>query len=78
MEPILIVHGGAGDIIDERIKGKFDGMKAAVRIGFRRLKETDDPLTTVELACNVMENLPAFNAGRIKLYLGRSNFWEIF
>jgi len=64
MDPVLIVHGGAGDIVDARIKGKFDGMTTAVRIGFRILRHEDDPVTSVEKAVNVMENLPAFNAGK--------------
>jgi beta-aspartyl-peptidase (threonine type) len=67
IQPVLIVHGGAGDIADDRVEGKYDGMKAAVRQGYKVLLEEDDPLTAVEQAVNVMENLPDFNAGRAEL-----------
>ena len=64
IQPALIVHGGAGDITDDRIAAKFDGMKAAIRVGYQILEDTDNPMDAVERAVNVLENLYAFNAGQ--------------
>lgn len=63
MEPILIIHGGAGVISEARKKGKIVGMKKAVLRGFSVLKETDNPLDAVEMAVRVMEDDDEFNTG---------------
>ena len=38
--PLLIVHGGAGNIPEERVLGKLRGVKLAAQIGFQKLMET--------------------------------------
>lgn len=38
--PILIVHGGAGNIPEERVPGKLRGVKLAAKIGYQVLTET--------------------------------------
>lgn len=63
MEPIVLVHGGAGDIPDERNQGKFNGTILAARVGYRKLKETNSALDAVEAAVRVMELDEYFNAG---------------
>ncbi|XP_022128779.2 probable isoaspartyl peptidase/L-asparaginase GA20639 isoform X2 [Pieris rapae] len=63
MEPILIVHGGAGDIPDSRVQGKLDGIRVAVRAGNKILKEGGTALDAVEAAVVSMEKDEYFNAG---------------
>lgn len=38
MEPIIIVHGGAGDITDSRVPGKHKGVKESVIVGYTILR----------------------------------------
>ncbi|GBP18099.1 hypothetical protein EVAR_12878_1 [Eumeta japonica] len=63
MEPIIIVHGGAGDIPESRIDGKFTGVKLAVSIGHNILQSNGSALDAVEAAVVSMEKDEAFNAG---------------
>ncbi|KAK9506025.1 hypothetical protein O3M35_008039 [Rhynocoris fuscipes] len=62
--PVLVVHGGAGDIPDSRIQPKLDGVRAAARAGYRVLNETGNVLDAIEAAIHVMEDDEAFNAGK--------------
>lgn len=63
MQPIVLVHGGAGDIPVSRVKGKVDGSKKAANIGYKALLETNDVVTAVEKAVKSMELDDYFNAG---------------
>uniref|UniRef100_A0A1B0CWE4 Isoaspartyl peptidase/l-asparaginase n=1 Tax=Lutzomyia longipalpis TaxID=7200 RepID=A0A1B0CWE4_LUTLO len=63
MEPIILVHGGAGDIPDSRDQGKHDGVRQAARIGYSVLRETNSALDAVEAAVKSMEVDENFNAG---------------
>lgn len=68
MEPILIVHGGAGNITDARCPGKLNGMKQALRAGIKHLIPTEglsagSALDAVEAAVCIMECDENFNAG---------------
>ncbi|XP_035432310.2 probable isoaspartyl peptidase/L-asparaginase GA20639 isoform X1 [Spodoptera frugiperda] len=63
MAPIIIVHGGAGDIPDSRVKGKLDGMKVAVTAGHEILMKGGSALDAVEAAVVAMEKDENFNAG---------------
>ncbi|KAM7347983.1 putative isoaspartyl peptidase/L-asparaginase CG7860 [Cochliomyia hominivorax] len=67
MEPILLIHGGAGDITDARINGKFDGMKEALRAAKEHLWPSNgadgNALDAVEAAVREMECNENFNAG---------------
>ncbi|XP_028027155.1 probable isoaspartyl peptidase/L-asparaginase GA20639 isoform X1 [Bombyx mandarina] len=63
MKPIIIVHGGAGDISESRIQGKFDGVKVAVRAGYEKLMNGGNALDSVEAAVVSMELDENFNAG---------------
>lgn len=63
IEPVVLVHGGAGDIPVERVEGKLVGVKCAARIGYDKLKETGCVLDAVEEAVRSMELDPYFNAG---------------
>ncbi|KAJ2945991.1 hypothetical protein O0L34_g4910 [Tuta absoluta] len=63
MKPIIIVHGGAGDIPTSRVQGKLDGVRAAVRAGYDVLKKGGSSLDAVEAAVVSMEIDENFNAG---------------
>ncbi|XP_050684467.1 isoaspartyl peptidase/L-asparaginase [Leptidea sinapis] len=63
MQPIIIVHGGAGDIPESRINGKLEGVKEAVRVGYKILSSGGSALDSVEAAVVSMENDEYFNAG---------------
>lgn len=38
--PVLIVHAGAGNIIQDRVPGKLRGVKLAAQIGYQKLLKT--------------------------------------
>ncbi|XP_072931892.1 probable isoaspartyl peptidase/L-asparaginase GA20639 [Epargyreus clarus] len=63
MHPIIIVHGGAGDIPESRVQGKLDGVKLAVAIGHKILEQGGSALDAVEAAVVSMEKDEYFNAG---------------
>ncbi|XP_059090382.1 isoaspartyl peptidase/L-asparaginase-like [Tigriopus californicus] len=71
MKPVIVVHGGAGEISDSRVQPKLDGMRKAVREGYRILQQNqildaDFPSVAAEAvtaAVRVLEDLEAFNAG---------------
>lgn len=68
VKPILLIHGGAGDISDERVPGKLNGMKRAIRESIHLLIPEDpsqegSALNAVENAVRVMECDENFNAG---------------
>ena len=62
--PVILVHGGAGATPEDLFEAKFNGMKEAVRAGHKVLMEAGNVLDAVEAAIRVMEDDPAFNAGR--------------
>ncbi|XP_034480206.1 probable isoaspartyl peptidase/L-asparaginase GA20639 [Drosophila innubila] len=65
--PVLLIHGGAGDITDSRIAGKFKGIKEALRAAWEKLEPSSNApgnaLDAVETAVRSMELDEAFNAG---------------
>lgn len=67
MEAILLIHGGAGDITDARVNGKFEGMKQALRSAKEHLWPSNggegNALDAVEAAVREMECDGNFNAG---------------
>lgn len=73
MRQIIIVHGGAGDIPQSRVKGKLDGTKAAVIAGHRVLESGGSALEAVEAAVVSMELDESFNAGTLYEILINSN-----
>lgn len=69
IEPIVLVHGGAGDIPDSRDHGKLVGCKLATRLGYEKLMSGGSVLEAVEEAVRSMELDEYFNAGNIPLLL---------
>ncbi|KAH8289745.1 hypothetical protein KR054_010204 [Drosophila jambulina] len=68
--PVLLIHGGAGDIPDSRIIGKFVGIKRALRSAWHLLQPQENSnnvpgnaLDAVEAAVRSMELDENFNAG---------------
>ncbi|XP_022918585.1 isoaspartyl peptidase/L-asparaginase [Onthophagus taurus] len=64
MEPILLVHGGAGFINDDRKATELLlGVKEAAKAGYKVLKSKNSLLDGLEEAVRVMEDNEIFNAG---------------
>ncbi|KAF2879445.1 hypothetical protein ILUMI_26725 [Ignelater luminosus] len=63
MLPVILVHGGAGDIMDSRVPAKIAGVKAAVKAGYAAFEKGGTVVDAVEAAVRIMEDDPAFNAG---------------
>lgn len=64
VEPIIVVHGGAGDIPDCRDRAKFDGMLTAVREAYGNYEKTFSITDACQAAVESMEDDETFNAGR--------------
>lgn len=62
--PVIVVHGGAGDIPDSRDRQKFDGMLAAIRAAHAAYSKTSSITDACQAAVECMEDDEAFNAGR--------------
>lgn len=60
----IIVHGGAGDIPEEHKVAAEAGCRDAAAAGWQLLSEGRSALDAVEAAVRVLEDNPAFNAGR--------------
>jgi L-asparaginase / beta-aspartyl-peptidase len=60
----LIVHGGAGDILDEEVGPSQNGIRQAAQIGWNILQKGGSALDAVEASINYMEETPVFDAGR--------------
>ncbi|KAF5284367.1 hypothetical protein FQR65_LT13584 [Abscondita terminalis] len=63
MVPIVLVHGGAGDVPYSRKPFKIAGSKKAAIEGYKLLKNGSSALDAVEAAVRSMEDDPMFNAG---------------
>ncbi len=64
MHPSLIVHGGAWDIPEELHAAHLEGVRRAASAGWEILNSGGTALDAVEQAVRVMEDDPAFDAGR--------------
>lgn len=65
IEPIVLVHGGAGDIPNSRDHGKLVGCKLATKLGYEKLMSGASVLAAVEEAVRSMELDEYYNAGSI-------------
>lgn len=64
IEPVVLVHGGAGDIPEIRVPLKMTGVRKAARVGYEILSKPEGSvLDAVEAAIKIMEDDEAFNAG---------------
>lgn len=62
--PILIVHGGAGTIPEERHAAAIEGCRRAAQAGWSVLAAGGSALDAVEAAVRALEDDLTFNAGR--------------
>jgi beta-aspartyl-peptidase (threonine type) len=53
IEPVVIVHGGAGTISNTSAPGMLGGVRLAVKVGYHVLEETGSVLDAVEMAGNL-------------------------
>ncbi len=60
----IFVHGGAGDIPEDRRAAAEAGCREAAAVGWKALAAGASALDAVESAVRAMEDNPAFNAGR--------------
>ncbi|KAJ9585770.1 hypothetical protein L9F63_002407 [Diploptera punctata] len=63
IEPVVLVHGGAGDIPDSRVEPKLLGVRKSAKKGYLVLKNGGTVIDAVQAAVQVMEDDEAFNAG---------------
>jgi L-asparaginase / beta-aspartyl-peptidase len=65
IEPVVLVHGGAGDVPKDLFEVKLAGVRKAAIAGYRTLIASGSGLNAIETAVKVMEDDPHFNAGRV-------------
>jgi len=63
MEPVLVVHGGAGVIADGGVTERLAGCRRAAVAGWAILRAGGAALDAVQRAVEVLEDDPLFNAG---------------
>ena len=63
MKPAIIVHGGAKEILDEKVAANQAGCTAAVEAGWAVLDSGGSAAAAVEAAIRVLESDQTFNAG---------------
>ncbi|XP_066535602.1 isoaspartyl peptidase/L-asparaginase [Hoplias malabaricus] len=64
MLPVVVVHGGAGHIPKDRAQLSCAGVRDAARAGYTVFKSGGSAMDAVVEAVTVLENNPAYNAGR--------------
>lgn len=62
--PVLLVHGGAWDIPADLLEAHEQGVFDALQEGWRLLERGASAVDAIEAAVTVLENDPAFDAGR--------------
>lgn len=63
MEPVIVVHGGAGNDFDDRVTEFRVGVERATQAGWEVLKQGGSALNAVEAAVRMLEDDPNFDAG---------------
>jgi beta-aspartyl-peptidase (threonine type) len=61
--PVVLVHGGAGDVPEDLRASHAEGCAAAARAGLETLRATGSALAAVVRAVEVLEDDPRYNAG---------------
>ncbi len=62
--PVILIHGGAGKVAPDLVELRRDGIRAAVVNGWQALIAGGSAVEAVEQAVKLLEDDPAFNAGR--------------
>jgi beta-aspartyl-peptidase (threonine type) len=68
VEPVVLVHGGAGNIPINRVEPKLVGVRRAARRGYKVLCSGGSVIDAVQSAVQYMEEDEAFNAGLCLTY----------
>jgi len=76
VKPKIIVHGGAGEILDEHINAHLSGCKQAIEIGWKILHQGGTSLMAIEHSIRLLEDNPVFDAGRGS-FLNKDGFVEM-
>ncbi len=63
VRPVVLVHGGAGDVPPQARTRHAEGARVAAEAGLARLLETRSALEAVVRAVEVLEDDPLYNAG---------------
>ena len=63
MEPVILVHGGAGNDFDERVPQFRAGVERAAQAGWAVLRAGGKALDAAEAAVRVLEDDPTYDAG---------------
>ncbi|HEY9877313.1 MAG TPA: isoaspartyl peptidase/L-asparaginase family protein [Leptolyngbyaceae cyanobacterium] len=63
MKPVIIVHGGAKTITDDKVEANHAGCRAAAEAGWVVLRSGGSAAEAVEAAIRVFESDQTFNAG---------------
>src|SRR5271170_1232932 len=63
LKPSLIIHGGAWNIPDEAVDDCRDGIRRALKAGWKILSAGGAAIDAVEAAIVILEDDPAFDAG---------------
>jgi len=72
VEPVVLVHGGAGDIPSSRVVPKLVGVRRAARIGYKVLCSGGSVIDAVQAAVQDMEDDEYFNAGVGYIFMNTS------
>ncbi len=62
--PVILVHGGAGKVVPDLVESRHTGIREAALAGWELLSQGGSAVQAVEQAIRVLEDDPAFNAGR--------------
>lgn len=63
MEPVIVVHGGAGNDFDDRVAEFRAGVERAARAGWDVLRQGGSAIDAAEAAVRVLEDDPQFDSG---------------
>jgi beta-aspartyl-peptidase (threonine type) len=63
ISPVVLVHGGAGDVPEDVRAAHAEGCAVAARAGLEALRATGSALAAVVRAVEVLEDDPRYNAG---------------
>jgi beta-aspartyl-peptidase (threonine type) len=64
MQPVILVHSGAGNDFDDRLEEFRRGVERAARAGWAVLQQGGSAVDAAEAAVRVLEDDPNFDAGR--------------
>jgi hypothetical protein len=72
VEPVVLVHGGAGDMPNSRVAPKLAGVHRAARRGYKVLCSGGSVIDAVQSAVQDMEDDGYFNAGVCHFFVNTS------